>query len=72
LNQLGASFVLVSYKKTNLHELSCQYGVMHGVLRPYAIFREKLVVSHGITWCHPLSSKRVDIDGATTFAVYGM
>ena len=64
--------MLVSYIKINLHELSCQYGVMHGVLRPYAISREKPVVSHGITWCHPFSSKRVDFDGATTFAVYGM
>ena len=64
--------MLVSYIKINLLELSCQYGVMHGVLRPYAIFREKPVVSHGITWCHLLSSKQVDIDGAITFVVYGM
>ena len=64
--------MLVSYIKINLHELSCQYGVMDGVLRPYAISREKPVVSHGITWCHLLSSKQVDIDGAITFVVYGM
>ncbi|GLT55293.1 hypothetical protein SLA2020_284300 [Shorea laevis] len=32
---------------------------------------EKSAVSHGITWLHPLSAKRVDIDGATAFAVSG-
>ncbi|KAJ7980049.1 5'-nucleotidase surE [Quillaja saponaria] len=32
---------------------------------------EKSAVSHGITWIHPVSAKRVDIDGATAFAVSG-
>ncbi|KAB1214196.1 5'-nucleotidase SurE [Morella rubra] len=32
---------------------------------------EKSAVSHGITWRHPLSAKRVDIDGVTAFAVSG-
>lgn len=41
-------------------------------IRICAIFREKSAVSHGITWLHPLSAKRVDIDGATAFAVSGL
>ncbi|KAG6732171.1 hypothetical protein I3843_01G156700 [Carya illinoinensis] len=32
---------------------------------------EKSAVSHGITWRHPISAKRVHIDGATAFAVCG-
>ncbi|KAE8077028.1 hypothetical protein FH972_015637 [Carpinus fangiana] len=32
---------------------------------------EKSAVSHGITWRHPVSAKRIDIDGATAFAVSG-
>ncbi|XP_038702349.1 5'-nucleotidase SurE-like [Tripterygium wilfordii] len=32
---------------------------------------EKSAVSHSITWRHPLSAQRVDIDGATAFAVSG-
>ncbi|CAH1418743.1 unnamed protein product [Lactuca virosa] len=32
---------------------------------------EKSAVSHSITWRHPLSAKRIDINGATAFAVSG-
>lgn len=32
---------------------------------------EKSAVSHSITWRHPLSAKRVDIEGATAYAVSG-
>ncbi|GMY27416.1 5'-nucleotidase SurE [Fagus crenata] len=32
---------------------------------------EKSAVSHCITWRHPISAKRVNIDGATAFAVSG-
>lgn len=37
----------------------------------YHIYREKSAVSHSITWRHPLSAKRIDINGATAFAVSG-
>lgn len=57
----------------HLHDLSYQYRVMRGVLRPYcAIFREKSAVSHCITWRHPLAVKQVHIDGATAFAAAGL
>ncbi|KAK3417552.1 5'-nucleotidase SurE [Eucalyptus grandis] len=32
---------------------------------------EKSAVSHSITWQHPLAARRVDIEGATAFAVAG-
>ena len=32
---------------------------------------EKSAVSHSITWRHAIAVKRVDIDGATTYAVFG-
>ncbi|KAI4317821.1 hypothetical protein L6164_025658 [Bauhinia variegata] len=32
---------------------------------------EKSGFSHSITWLHPISAKKVDIDGATVFAVSG-
>ncbi|KAE8686732.1 No lysine kinase 1 isoform 1 [Hibiscus syriacus] len=32
---------------------------------------EKSAVSHSITWIHPVSVKKVDIDGATAYAVSG-
>ncbi|GAB2217631.1 hypothetical protein Droror1_Dr00000833 [Drosera rotundifolia] len=32
---------------------------------------EKSAVSHSITWRHPVSAKKVDIDGANAFAVSG-
>lgn len=34
--------------------------------------REKSAVSHSITWRHPISARRVDIEGATAFAVSGL
>jgi len=36
------------------------------------IDREKSAVSHSITWQHPLAARRVDIEGATAFAVAGL
>lgn len=35
-------------------------------------FREKSAVSHSITWRHPLAVKRVEIEGATAYAVSGL
>ncbi|XP_021747630.1 uncharacterized protein LOC110713494 isoform X1 [Chenopodium quinoa] len=32
---------------------------------------EKSAVSHGITWRHPIAAKKVEIEGATAFAVAG-
>lgn len=34
--------------------------------------REKSAVSHSIIWSRPLTAKRVDIDGATAYAVDGL
>ncbi|CAI0466124.1 unnamed protein product [Linum tenue] len=33
--------------------------------------REKSAVSHSITWRHPISARRVEIDGATAYGVSG-
>lgn len=34
--------------------------------------REKSAVSHGFTWRHPITVKKVQIEGATAFAVSGL
>lgn len=37
-----------------------------------SFFREKSAVSHSITWIHALAVKRVEIEGATAYAVSGL
>lgn len=38
----------------------------------FGLFREKSAVSQCITWRHPVSVKRVAIEGTTSYAVSGM
>lgn len=38
----------------------------------FASYREKSAVSQSITWRHPVSVKRVAIEGTTSYAVSGM
>lgn len=36
------------------------------------VYSDQSGVGHGITWRHALSAKRVQIEGATAFAVSGL
>lgn len=38
----------------------------------FALYSEKSAVSQSITWLHPVSVKRVAIEGTTSYAVSGM
>ncbi|KAF9598256.1 hypothetical protein IFM89_026087 [Coptis chinensis] len=41
------------------------------LMLPSVFTREKSAVSHSITWQNTISANRVEIDGATAFAVSG-
>lgn len=47
------------------------FSVNNGSASYYFICRDKSGVGHGVTWRYALSAKRVEIEGATAFAVSG-